>query len=96
VTKESQKARKPEKLTKTERRLKIAEAAKKLLQKAIAAGYQLWKPGEIVQMSDRSYLVRKDGSWKRLDPGMVILIGRREYLVGARGELTFVRARSAA
>jgi hypothetical protein len=90
----STKARKPEKLTKTERRIVVADLAKKLLQRAIAAGYQLWKPGEIVEMSDRSYLVRKDGSWKRLDPGMIIRIGKAHYEVGPRGKLTFLTANS--
>jgi hypothetical protein len=88
----SPKARKPETLTKTERRIVVREMAKKLLQRAIAAGYKFWKPGEIVEMSDRSYLVRKDGSWKRLDPGMIIRIGRADYEVGPRGKLTFLKA----
>jgi hypothetical protein len=88
----STKARKPEKLTKTERRIVVRELAKKLLQKAIAAGYRLWQPGEIVEMSDRSYLVRKDGSWKRLDPGAIVRIGRVDYEVGPRGKLKFLKA----
>jgi hypothetical protein len=41
-------------------------------------------------MSDRSYLVRKDGSWKRLDPGMIVRIGRVDYEVGPKGKLKFL------
>jgi hypothetical protein len=88
-----QKARRAERLTKTERRNMVAEGAKKILQRAIAAGYKFWRAGEIVQMSDRAYLVRKDG-WRRLDPGMVITLGRADYLVGPKGRLKFLRARS--
>lgn len=86
--------RTPEKLTKRDRRALIVELAKKLLQKAVAAGYRPWGPGEIVYMSDRSYLVRKDGSWKRLDPGMIVRIGRADYEVGPKGRLKFLSAHS--
>jgi len=80
----------PEELTKRDRRTLAIALAKKLFQKAIAAGYRLWRPGEIVEMSDRSYLVRKDGSWKRLDPGMIVRIGRVDYEVGPKGKLKFL------
>lgn len=78
--------------TKRERRFLIAEGARNILQKAIELGYRLWQPNEIIQMSDRSYLVRKDGSWKRLDPGMVVRIGRADYEVGPKGKLKFLAA----
>jgi len=91
-TKIRRKPNAPEKPTKTIRRSLVTELAKKLLQKAIAAGYQLWRPGEIVYMSDRSYLIRKDGSWKRLDPGMIVRVGRADYEVGPKGRLKFLHA----
>jgi hypothetical protein len=83
----------PLKLTKRDRRGLIAEAAKQLLQKAMGLGYQLWRPGEIVYMSDRSYLVRRDGSWKRLDPGMIVHLGRADHEVGPKGKLKFLGVR---
>lgn len=74
-----------EKLTKRDRRALVVESAKKLLQKAIAAGYKLWQPGEVVTMSDRAYLVRDDGSWKRLHPGEELKINGTLYQVRPDG-----------
>jgi len=85
-----------EKLTKRDRRIQVADYARKVLQKAMAGGFKLWRPGEVVEMSDRSYFVQPDGSWKRLRAGDVIRVGRFDFEVGADGKrLTRMTPRAA-
>lgn len=54
-------------LTKTERRILSIERNKTAARKAVAAGYEPHKPGDVIQMSNRSYVVSKDGSFHRVD-----------------------------
>lgn len=58
---------------------------RKLFAKKRIAWSPFRSPGDIVHMSDRSYLVRKDGSWKRLVPGDVIQVGKQGFRVGPNG-----------
>ncbi len=80
----------PIKLTKRDRRILSLRRAKEIFKKLLHAGWKGWQPGEIITTSDRSYLVREDGSWKRLVPGEVILIRKTPFEVNADGK-TFRR-----
>jgi hypothetical protein len=72
-------------LTRNDKRTLIREGAAKILKKAIAAGYKLWQPGEIVAMSDRAYLVQQSGAWKRLFPLQELQINGTLFQVGTDG-----------
>lgn len=83
-----------QKPTKTERRSLAARLAMAIFHKAMTLGYKPWRIGEIVELSDRAYLVRREG-WKRLRPGMIVAIGRADYEVGSNGrDLKFLHVRA--
>lgn len=68
-------------LTRRDRLLLKIRQAKELFEKVMAAGFRFWQPGELIALSDRSYMVRADGSWRRLWPGELISIAKHQYRV---------------